>query len=145
MSIVGSNGHVPQPPPTYSEIFAFVATMQDGMEGIPMVRQRAQDGTMMVSPLLAVDIEQLPEMHQIAEKMVANTGEPLELIRFSVREHVEWVGQDPDEEPEPEPPAPIVHCLGDCGQRLFGDMIGRGYCRGCVPKDADLPARPDAG
>lgn len=70
-------------------VYAWVHTEEDGTEGVPAFQDPA-GGFMM--PLIAADPDRLVSLRPIAEGIVANTGKPLVLAKFSVREDVETIG-----------------------------------------------------
>lgn len=113
----------------------FVMRDEQGREQVPFIRMK--DG--MVLPMFAVDVEQMGFLTQQAAELHAQTGKPVEVLRFTGREHVAWIGQPADgEDTVEEAPAPKVHCPG-CGLQLHGSIAERGGCLGCYPKDEDLP------
>lgn len=116
------------------DVYVFIAE-RDGVEGVPATRQKGLDGQVMLLPMVCTEVSQIADYKPIAEKMAEQMG-PIRLVRFGRAETIEVLGEVAEEE---APPPVVVHCLGGCGQRLFNEMIERGYCRGCVPKDDDLP------
>ena len=67
-----------------TEVYAFICLDEDGTEGIPAFA--APGGVVM--PMLCADKARVDSLRQLARDVV-RTGRKVELVRFSVREHVE--------------------------------------------------------
>lgn len=68
-----------------TELFAFIATEEQG-EGLAAVQLRS-----MMMPLIGADPDRVASLRQMAQKVVDETGLPLTLARFSVREDLETI------------------------------------------------------
>ena len=67
--------------------FAFVVVDVDGTEGVPAII--APDGT--VWPMIGADEERIDSLRPMAVDAARILGRPIELVRFTNREHVEWI------------------------------------------------------
>lgn len=67
-------------------VHAFVLVGDDGEEGIPAMRV----GDSMI-PLVAADETRLRQLQPVAQSFADVLGTRVELVRFTIREHVEWI------------------------------------------------------
>lgn len=70
-----------------SEIYAFVATEEDGTEGIPAVRMGNT-----FYPLVGADLDRIESLRHLAQAF-ADDGVPMKLVRFSTAEVLETLSQ----------------------------------------------------
>lgn len=71
---------------TIDNIYAFVATEDDGSEGITGFQH---NNTWM--PMVCADVARLESLRPIAHQIAKQTGKPIKLIHFSVRTEVETI------------------------------------------------------
>lgn len=69
------------------EIHAFIATEDDGTEGI--IGQLAPDGVFM--PFVCADAERVKSLRPFAIQIARTSNKPLKLVRFSMREDLEVI------------------------------------------------------
>ena len=69
-----------------NEMYAFVVVDDDGTEGIPAFRSGDRD-----LPLVGADTARVEALRPIAENMARELSKPVELVRFTVREHLETI------------------------------------------------------
>lgn len=69
------------------EMFAFVVVDDDGTEGIPAATLPSG----MMFPLVGADMDRVESLRPAAETMAASLGKRVEVVRFTTREHVEWI------------------------------------------------------
>lgn len=72
-------------PLVITELYAFIAT-EDMGEGLAAVQLAS-----MMMPLIGADAARVASLRQMAQKVVNETGLPLTLARFSVREDLETI------------------------------------------------------
>lgn len=70
-----------------SEMYAFVATEEDGTEGIPAVRMGNT-----FYPLVGADLDRMESLRYLAQGF-ADDGVPMKLVRFSTAEVLETLTQ----------------------------------------------------
>ena len=70
-----------------TEMYAFLAVGDDGEEGVPSFYACG-----MMLPLVAADAARVESLRAMARQVVAKSGRPVTLARFTVREDVETIG-----------------------------------------------------
>ena len=70
-----------------NEMYAFVVVDDDGTEGIPALR--SVNGVAM--PLVGADLDRIADLRPFAQDLAQRLGKPIDLIRFTVREHLETI------------------------------------------------------
>lgn len=68
------------------EMYAFVVVDEDGTEGIPAFT--AGDLAM---PMVGADMAKIEDLRPIAAHVASSFGKRVELVKFSSREHLEWI------------------------------------------------------
>ena len=70
-----------------NEMYAFVATEEDGTEGIPAVRMGNT-----FYPLVGADMDRIESLRHLAQGF-ADEGVPIKLVRFSTAEILETLSE----------------------------------------------------
>lgn len=70
------------------EMYAFIATEDDGQEGICAFQTRPG----MWMPMVGADLARIASLRPIAEGIAKATGKQIEVCKFTNREHLEMIG-----------------------------------------------------
>ncbi len=71
------------------EMYAFIATEDDGQEGICAFQIHGG----MWMPMVGADLARMESLRPMAEKIAKATGKQIEVIKFTNREHLEMIGE----------------------------------------------------
>lgn len=69
-----------------NELWAFVSTDEEGVEGVCAFR--SVDGWL---PMVAADVKRLSSLRPLANEVAKRTGRPVQLIKFTAREDIEML------------------------------------------------------